>query len=412
MSRWDDQFESHGVFVALASARQQLEAAGKKKLEDADQAEAYGRLVRVLDYTDARLKACDPELVPLVVLDAPMNSLNTIASYLQQFVADQQPAFLEQANNQADTLLQQLAAFAPQLSVDGEPPDFKSALTSFRQSAGQHLRAVESEVEGVRDKTREMNTQLTEQAAKIDAQDARLDTVVTEYQAQFSTAQEARQTEFSQALEESKTQIRTSIEESEATIKTSGEEAKALLDDTRTASEEALVDAKTKADAQHEELESQGEDRIKQLDALLAKAVKTVGVIGSTGMAGGYQIVANAEQKMANIWRRWTFVALLGAIGATIFAVFHGVVNGFHVDTFFAKWAISVPFAALAGYAAHESSKHREQARINRQIELQLASLDAYLVTLPEEEQHRLRGKLADRFFGELNPAAGETAPE
>lgn len=79
MSHWDDQFESHGVFPALSSARQQLEAA-EEKIDGTDQAEAHARLARVLDYTDARLKAADPELVPLVVLDAPMNSLNAIAS--------------------------------------------------------------------------------------------------------------------------------------------------------------------------------------------------------------------------------------------------------------------------------------------------------------------------------------------
>jgi hypothetical protein len=92
--------------------------------------------------------------------------------------------------------------------------------------------------------------------------------------------------------------------------------------------------------------------------------------------------------------------------------VAHGVSHGFEVDTFFAKWAISVPFAALAACAARESSKHREQARINRQIELQLASLDAYLVTLPDERQNEIRSKLADRFFGELRPGEEHAAPE
>ncbi len=119
-------------------------------------------------------------------------------------------------------------------------------------------------------------------------------------------------------------------------------------------------------------------------------------------MAGGYKIVADAEKKQADRWRLVAALSLLGAIGATIFAVAHGISHGFHVDSFFAKWAISVPFAALATYAARESSKHREQAIGNRKIELQLASLDTYLVSLPEEKQEEIKAKLADRFFGEL----------
>lgn len=128
-------------------------------------------------------------------------------------------------------------------------------------------------------------------------------------------------------------------------------------------------------------------------------------------MAGGYQLVANDEKKAADFWRWVAVVGLAGAIAATIFALFHGLSNGFELDRFFAKAAVAIPFLALASYAARESSRHRQQERINRKIELQLASLDAYLVTLPEDEQNRLRAKLADRFFGELALAPAEGAP-
>jgi len=94
-------------------------------------------------------------------------------------------------------------------------------------------------------------------------------------------------------------------------------------------------------------------------------------------------------------------------VGAAIFALVHGLSEGFQLDRFFAKAAIAVPFAALAGYAISESSRHREQERINRQVELQLASLDAYLVTLPQPEQDRIRAHLAERFFGELREGSG-----
>lgn len=72
---------------------------------------------------------------------------------------------------------------------------------------------------------------------------------------------------------------------------------------------------------------------------------------------------------------------------------------------------MSSTFAALAGYAGVESSKHREQATANRKIELQLASLDTYLVSLDEEKQEDVKMRLADRFFGEL-PAPPEDTSE
>jgi hypothetical protein len=414
LGRWDDQFESHRVFPALANARQQFDEISG--VEDPDQQENPSRLGHVLDHLDASLRGSDPELVQIAVLEQMANTLDQITTHLQQFAATPDAGFLVNANAQADSALSQALQLTPRLSEQGEPPDYQSAITSFRRSAGQHLRAVESEVGSVRQQARQVADQLNDQQAKITEQNTRLDNVVAQFQQQFSDAQAQRQAEQSQAFDEAKVQLRATLDQAEqntaATVGEAQTQLSELLGETRTAGEEALVDIKMRADNQHADLENRSEDRINQLDALLEKAIATVGVIGSTGMAGGYQIVANTEKKAADFWRWVAALALLGAILATIFAVAHGVSHGFEVDTFFAKWAISVPFAALAAYAARESSKHREQARINRQIELQLASLDAYLVTLPDERQNEIRSKLADRFFGELRPGEEHAAPE
>ena len=55
-----------------------------------------------------------------------------------------------------------------------------------------------------------------------------------------------------------------------------------------------------------------------------------------------------------------------------------------------------------------QEGKNREQATLNRKIELQLASLDTYLVSLDEAKQEEIKAKLADRFFGELPAGGGE----
>jgi hypothetical protein len=247
---------------------------------------------------------------------------------------------------------------------------------------------------------------LSQAQTRIQAQDARLDSVLAQVQEQISTAEAQRQAELGQLLEEARSQIRASIQDSDTAIDSALSQARTtvgeMIQSAQTASDEALAAVKIRAEEQNEQLAAEGEHRIKTLDELLASAVKTVGVIGSTGMAGGYQIAATREKKAADVWRLVAAFALLGAIAATIFAVVQALRNGFHVGTFLAEWAIALPFVALAGYAAFESSQHREQARLNRQLELQLASLDTYLVALPEEEQNRIRAELADRFFREL----------
>ncbi len=153
MSRWDDQFENHSVFQALASTRQQLESISAG-IEDPAERESHSRLVRVCDYIDGVLKATDPELVPFPVLDQVAGSLNQITAYLGQYAVTPTVAFLDSANGQADALLQQAPALAPHVAT-ADVQEHQSAVSTFRRSAGQHLRNIEGEVEAVKTKAAE-----------------------------------------------------------------------------------------------------------------------------------------------------------------------------------------------------------------------------------------------------------------
>lgn len=178
-----------------------------------------------------------------------------------------------------------------------------------------------------------------------------------------------------------------------------------------TASEEALAEAKKRADDELAHLAEEAKARLDELNELRSEAERAVGATGAAVLAAGYQKEANAETKAANLWRLIAVAAFVGATGVAIFAVAHGLSAGFDIERFFAKIALGIPILGLAYYAAHESSRHREQARVNRRVELQLASLDAYLRDLPELERHRVRAQLADGFFESGLPIAG-TRPQ
>ena len=53
-----------------------------------------------------------------------------------------------------------------------------------------------------------------------------------------------------------------------------------------------------------------------------------------------------------------------------------------------------------AVYLAQESAKHRERERQNRRIQIELATIDSYLVALPESKRNELKEKLTEKFFG------------
>ena len=167
MSRWDDQFEGHAIFLALARARQQYEFVDEQ-LVDVEQRESHSRLGRVFDHVEASLKAVDPELLPLTVLDQLDQHVSQITSYLEQFAAAPTQNLLDSANGQADALL----ALAPR-GTPGEVQDLQGAVSSFRRSAGQHLRNLEAEIAAVVGRIRQLDSSLGAQKAEIDTQSTR-----------------------------------------------------------------------------------------------------------------------------------------------------------------------------------------------------------------------------------------------
>ena len=63
-------------------------------------------------------------------------------------------------------------------------------------------------------------------------------------------------------------------------------------------------------------------------------------------------------------------------------------------------FALGVP----AFYAAKEAEKHRRSEKHYRKMELELASIDPYIESLPEEQRDQLKQKLAERLFAQPEP--------
>ena len=87
-------------------------------------------------------------------------------------------------------------------------------------------------------------------------------------------------------------------------------------------------------------------------------------------------------------------------IAVSGFAFYFSVVEKTDWTLFLFRLGTVVVFGVPAFYAANESSKHRERERLNRKVHLELASIDAYLVLLPDNERNKIKGDLTEKFFG------------
>ena len=131
-----------------------------------------------------------------------------------------------------------------------------------------------------------------------------------------------------------------------------------------------------------------------------------------TGMAGGYQRVANKARNRAYLWQGITTVAMVGLVGVAVFVLLETLGDEFKWVTLGGRAFILVAFGILAAWAAKQVEKYDEAEARNRRLEMELASLDPYLFGLPDATQHKVKEQLASRLFGQPGSLAKTSGKE
>ena len=348
------------------------------------------RLQKALHVLDARMSSVDPELFHPTGWGSIASWLTNLLTYVREFAQSANPSQLQNANNTVDEILNVLRP------IDVAPPaDFARALLEASTSFQQRL---VDEVEGVRRKVQQLDAQFATLNAgaqsatadvdalrqTIDQQKARLDQSIAEFQMQFSQAEAARVSEFSAA--------------SQRFLVDYGAQKTALLSEASAAAEARS--------AEWAAFMEKSEKGAAEFNAFFAKRQDEVnaifGAIGSASLSGHFARTADTDASAANRLR-WIALALMTAMivvgGISFYQSFeHPDVDWkiflFRLGTVF---VIAIP----AVYAAQESSKHRRREQQNRKMQIELASIEAYLVDLPEPKRHELKEKLTEKFFGQ-----------
>jgi hypothetical protein len=395
VSSAESWLDTHRVWAALENARTWLttveETAKSGGLE-----EDHRRLRRVLDFANERLQSADPDLVAASAVESMASSLDQLATELQNFSSSGNAAHISgNARQYADSLVANAVAYLYVPATPRELEEAQAAATSYRRSLGQLARNASGEIEELRGAVDSLRNSVAAEEAQLASINERLDGVVGTAQAQFAEVQSQGQIQIADAVTEGRKALQDAVATAEDELRESAQSAREQLVKVVEGSQEKL-------DAELGRVKARADTQMAELDELLERAIKTVNAIGSTGMSGGYQIAADRHEKQANHLRLVALGALITAIGLAVALGFVFGFEDFSWEAIVTKSFVSVPLLVLAGYAATESSRHREQARVNRHIELQLASIDSYMAAMPGDEQNRVKMELADRFFGQV----------
>lgn len=390
MSFFEQRISDHPLLGRLPALFEILDSAAEGA--SADELGQIQRIRHVLHTTEAAVRAQDPELVAISVLNELDAHAQGIQTHLTNFVGNREAnrPSLTAAQDPADAMARTALAGLG-LPAEPELEAAREQAKSYRSAAGQYLRGIREELDGVRTELSQTQSRMSEaeasaaaafqtlkqeideRAAVIEQQKGRLDAAIQEYQAQFSQAQETRRAEHTAALEQVK------------------EDA-----------DELLRGVQATAAAQQEQATKDAQNILESLKETKRKVEKLASATGGASQAGHYKSYADKEEEAADTWR---FIAIVAAavVGAGAIAAFFQQGADVSWGAFWAKAALTAPFAAIAAYAGGEAGRHRRKSDRARSMQNDILALDPYLIHMEKETADAIKSVVALRTFGQLS---------
>lgn len=394
MSKWEDRVNSHQAVVLLNTASALLDDLDVKKESAPEVIVEIERIRSVLNYARNLKASIDPELLAPGVLNPLVAPLQALLQELQAYKANGNVGHMANANAHLDGLLGPLYQL-PSLSTDEQIEGLRESVSSFRRSAGQYLSSIDRERSDLSQDLSDLKARLSEVTDEVSKQKSRLDEAITEYQKQFSQGEAARREESTKLQVEISEQTKSQLKEQANRLELELKRAKESM----AAAEEAQKE--TFAEQRHE-IEKLAKEHLLNMQGFRDQAQELLHVIGNTGMAGEFQKAARSARNSVRAWEAVTCLALAGLIAFAImtYTATSAPASGIVWPEVFARIFVAVTFGVLAAFAVRQVDRYHQTERRNRRYQLELSSIDPYLVNLEPGKRDEVKIRLAEKLFG------------
>jgi hypothetical protein len=393
MNQWNERFKDHAVWQTLQALGPTIDQALAKEGSEPTTVEMLSRLKAVQIFIGRRLAGIDRYLLTGGPLDALNGSLAALTTEVRNFITNGNVAHLTNANAQGDASLNQLA----QLNQPYTSEEFqgaKEAAESYRQSLDAAITSTQLGITQSRADVEALRVRLGELTAQVEAEKTRLTSVATEFQSQFSTAQETRNREFLDGQQQRLGDFTKLFTEYTQKLGEQSIEFNKQRDEIARGHQGELSDLKKQF--------VEGSTAIRdQILTRKTEVEKLVGVIGNLGVTSGYQKSANTALFTARVWQCITVVALTALIVIAYIAFLPIVQGSFAWSGFAGRVYVSLTVAVLAAYSASQADRYQKMERSNRRLALELEAIGPFIAPLTTEKQEQFRLTVGDRSFGQ-----------
>ena len=394
MSRWTTQFEEHKIHETLDNLIGKVTGVGKNVSEN--EFEERRRIIKIANALKEVLDSVDPELCPPKVLNNLNNKLadsnNGILPFLNNYESNGNVVELERANNNFVHLFHEFAQLAASIApygyknnISSYESEFDNLTSGLIQSNNQALKDIEklkADIAGQSQSVKKI-------ASDIDNFKKSTTDLLSDWQQQFSDAQQDRANQYNTALDTFKTK---SDNDAANAIKKANDKLTLTIDSTNAETSELTAGVRKQLD------QLRNDAKLKHSEIL-----DLYELVAGDSVSGNFTSAANKEQKSANLWR-WISIGFLVLSVLWLAIVYFsdaGFIEGDNINWARVLTGLSLTSILITGFgfAARQAGQHRRRHASALQFALQVKAFDPFIRNLDEESQKQLKSKFVETIF-------------
>lgn len=368
-----DSFETHPIFTRLNSLKEILSNTEEKEKIELDKLSFFQS---VYDYINQRINLTIPDLVQKAELDGLSSEINAGVTQINSFLGNNNVGHLTNAVNNFNAAIIRIRSFPIPLAKNDY--NFSRKVANFEKTVKSKYKSLEKDNKKIEDGLAGFGTELVNKENQIQKLLDLIDGKELEIQnltSSFKTDFENIKSTHNQAFQNEKISYRKEIDEEKKIFKEELNKLKESIDDNTT-------------------------NIVSKLNTKLSEAEKLVNIIGNVGVTGNYQNIANNHKSSADFWRYMAIIFMTIFSALLVWTIVDLSSEGFNWIKSMIRLIAAAALSYPATYAARESSKHRNLETINRNAELELASINPFIENLTEERKQLIKEKLAEKYFG------------
>ncbi|WP_130807659.1 hypothetical protein [Senegalia massiliensis] len=421
-----EQFKNHQIHESLNSLEEIIKKAEEKKDIPEANLEHITRLKLVKERLVNDLEAVDPYFVSKNTLDNIYSNINSATQNLNSYISNLNQGHVNNIIANTNNIIHIMSLINNIKSPD-DIENIRNDISNFRKSISHLMNNMHKDYNEYSEKLKdeynksvqtinERESKLEQITESISAEKSRVNSVISqsqnqinEFNTQFSKSQENRIEEFSNLKDKFKEDFSDLEHNINEDFERVSDEFNSNFKEIEKSNKEIfftlineLKDTRIKIE---EEYDSKVKEYFKQFDEYKDELKKLSNSVAIKNMSEGYDKFANKEKSSRIIWQITTVLSIIGLIGFSI-----NFVNSFknlNLPTNEVNWAlfssriiVVSAIGTLTAYCSRQASKHLENERYNRQMQLELSAIKPYLAILPNERKDEIMEELAYKFFG------------